>query len=1004
MQRRAGKFFDSALFSDDERTHIERKLDARSYKEPVKESKSGMKSEFGMMEMGKLKTEAHGFDDDSKGLSDKSSFRYGQPSHSRTSTEAQDTVQNFIEQFVRMLCERSGTGIYRDITTIRRSQEYSMQALEEALGVYATQLLSVTAAVINKSVGGVKRDDTIMLFGAVLIQHYKFPIAHCFRECLSGVRALENPNAKFTLQQMGPPNFSPTLLGLTEKPMIVLDKSTMDHPLFISAINVVELSEYLESKITALELNDMMRLLGSADEMQLLAPCVRRSLYLDTNSAMQIIEAMMSEENLLHSGGHHYEAEIHLPWWSIENFMIDEYEEDYEEDIPPFGSVVTLTGSSPCAQALTCADYVKMTWPHTGAFFLKLLDAIHTTFFLKDPETPSEISLTSDRGLFVRAHTCGSDDHDICVSFTARAVDHDLLVQLAQQLSWLTSAFTTSPFKEKLAQSSPLFSQKHQGVFDIASFHEPVNDSEQICWLSLFNSACIVAGFPISDRAGEVGLEVSLELLAGLSGARHVFEYEGGLVMKGFSHMFVPVRRQLDRVQWHAVSSSDEETPLSYQDGISCCGPRARLHEVGLQDLSLLRAIVGWCSVATTCLGSTHAKYENIDYTKATEANSAPRCTGTSFGFQQFGVAALDVKFGLKDGKSHFQRAGPYRRIVQLADSSPIVLHDIEDKRSWLVPATNVMLHIVQHRHHLDPFQVNGQSISLDTNISRGSSAKNVLLKNRDQVLYEDDKHTFMNEILDIWSTLEFLLAQNISREREAPGLPIPSSFHGSLYGFEFKAIVNQDAPYNLKKTSIKRTHGGWKKLIEDIDALVLFANGLGDVILPAGEHNQDLCSRWRKVPHGQDYLATTTNMLQTLFDKAGSREDQEYLTTKSKIRWHQGSNALFDVCQNPDLCDCTRVQQLVPESAMRTVQRPTSIASEGAVVFGRPEPRRAPPRPAEPHNSNSLYSQPNVPIVPRMVRRRGSTDDERRVRIRRLDVEVEESSRERNHQLQAIS
>ncbi|CAN9330948.1 unnamed protein product [Alternaria alternata] len=786
MQRRAGKFFDSALFSDDERTHIERKLDARSYKEPVKESKSGMKSEFGMMEMGKLKTEAHGFDDDSKGLSDKSSFRYGQPSHSRTSTEAQDTVQNFIEQFVRMLCERSGTGIYRDITTIRRSQEYSMQALEEALGVYATQLLSVTAAVINKSVGGVKRDDTIMLFGAVLIQHYKFPIAHCFRECLSGVRALENPNAKFTLQQMGPPNFSPTLLGLTEKPMIVLDKSTMDHPLFISAINVVELSEYLESKITALELNDMMRLLGSADEMQLLAPCVRRSLYLDTNSAMQIIEAMMSEENLLHSGGHHYEAEIHLPWWSIENFMIDEYEEDYEEDIPPFGS--------------------------------------------------------------------------------------------------------------------------------------------------------------------------------------------------------------------------DEETPLSYQDGISCCGPRARLHEVGLQDLSLLRAIVGWCSVATTCLGSTHAKYENIDYTKATEANSAPRCTGTSFGFQQFGVAALDVKFGLKDGKSHFQRAGPYRRIVQLADSSPIVLHDIEDKRSWLVPATNVMLHIVQHRHHLDPFQVNGQSISLDTNISRGSSAKNVLLKNRDQVLYEDDKHTFMNEILDIWSTLEFLLAQNISREREAPGLPIPSSFHGSLYGFEFKAIVNQDAPYNLKKTSIKRTHGGWKKLIEDIDALVLFANGLGDVILPAGEHNQDLCSRWRKVPHGQDYLATTTNMLQTLFDKAGSREDQEYLTTKSKIRWHQGSNALFDVCQNPDLCDCTRVQQLVPESAMRTVQRPTSIASEGAVVFGRPEPRRAPPRPAEPHNSNSLYSQPNVPIVPRMVRRRGSTDDERRVRIRRLDVEVEESSRERNHQLQAIS
>jgi hypothetical protein len=423
-----------------------------------------------------------------------------------------------------------------------------------------------------------------------------------------------------------------------------------------------------------------------------------------------------------------------------------------------------------------------------------------------------------------------------------------------------------------------------------------------------------------------------------------------------------------------------------------------------LQDLASLRAIVGWCSVATTCLGSSNVNYKNIDYTKTSEADSGPRCTGTSFGFQQFGVAALDVKFGLKDGKSHFQRAGPYQRIIQLAESSPIVLHDIEDKRSWLVPATNVMLHIVQHRHRLDPFQVNGEAISLDTNIPRGLSAKHVLLKNRDQVLYEDDKHTFMNEILDIWSTLEFLLAQNISREREAPGLPIPSSFHGSLYGFEFKAIVNQDAPYNLKKTSIKRTHGGWAKLIEDIDALVLFANGFGDVILPAGEHNQDLCSRWRKVPHGQDYLTTTTNMLQTLYDRAGSREDQEYLTTKSKLRWHQGSNALFDVCQNPDLCDCTRVQQLFPESGMRNVQRPTSIAIEGAVVFGRPEPRHVSPRPAEPHIPNSLYSQPNLPIVPCMVLRRGSINDGRRARIRPLDVEVEEPSRERNHQLQAIS
>ncbi|CAN9253963.1 unnamed protein product [Alternaria alternata] len=140
-----------------------------------------------------------------------------------------------------------------------------------------------------------------------------------------------------------------------------------------------------------------------------------------------------------------------------------------------------------------------------------------------------------------------------------------------------------------------------------------------------------------------------------------------------------------------------------------------------------------------------------------------------------------------------------------------------------------------------------------------------------------------MDDILNTWSILEFLLAQNISRQREAPGIRVPTSLHESLYGFEFKAVVLEDAPYKLKKTNINRTHGGWSKLIEDIDALVLFANGFGNVILPAGGSDQVLCHQWRGVPDGQDYLATPTKMLQNLFDKAGSRVDRKYLTTKTR-------------------------------------------------------------------------------------------------------------------------
>jgi hypothetical protein len=920
-----------------------------------------------------------------------------------SSAKAHDNLVKFVVRFVKMVYRKSGVQRHCSGTSQRYTAIVQMR-LRDALTVYATQLLSRSVTVVNASASANEKDAMLTLFAAILIQHCKTHIAWLSTRRLS---TQYNPTSvnrlRLGMKFMAPPDFSSQRIGLKTNTRVALwddcgGRKHMKSKVAPPDHYKVELSEYLEKQMTDLELDHIMGLLGATDEIRLLALCVRSSLSRD-KSAMRTIWATMSEKDLFHQEQYGYKADIQMDWWSITKFMRDQYEDECGVQIPKFGSVVTLTGSSTRhAQASTCADYIKATWPHTGAFYLDLLDAIHAAIAASDADSPVEAFLQRDLGLSVRV-----DISDTVATFTAQATKKHLLVELAQQLSWFSSAFTTSPFEEGLAYSSPLFLRKQRGVFEIKVHHEQIDTYGETCWLPLFDNACIVTGFPIAQRALEVGLEIPLELLAGISGARHVVEYEGGLVMKGFSHMLVPVRRQLDRVQWHAVSSPDEDTPLSYHDGISRCKSRAMLHEVGLQGLASLRAIVGWCSIATTSLGSSHANYDNIDYTKANGADSGPRLTGTSFGFQQFGVAALDVRFGLKDGKSHFQRAGPYQRVIPLAESRPVVLHDIDGKRSWLVPATNVMLHIIQHRHQLNPFQVNGKPVSLDTNIPTGSSAKEVLLKHRSQVLYEHDNYTFMDDILNIWSILEFLLAQNISRQREAPGVRIPTSLHESLYGFEFKAVVLEDAPYRLKRAPISKNHGGWSRLIEDIDALVLFANGLGDVILPADGSNHVLCHKWRRVPHGHDYLTTTTGVLQNLFDKAGSRLDRKYLTIKSKLRWHQGSSTLFNACRDLTDCDCTRLQQLVPESAIKSVHPPASIATEGAVIFGRPEPRPAPSLPMEPQILSSLYSQPNVSIAPSTMRRRYSTIDEETENIRQLDLEINELSYEHDRRLQVI-
>jgi hypothetical protein len=77
-------------------------------------------------------------------------------------------------------------------------------------------------------------------------------------------------------------------------------------------------------------------------------------------------------------------------------------------------------------------------------------------------------------------------------------------------------------------------------------------------------------------------------ILAELAGVRHAVEHVNGIVMKDFAHIFVPVRRDGDRVQWHNIFSGDTEKRLTHAHGLRQCNPRASLDEICLQDLPSL--------------------------------------------------------------------------------------------------------------------------------------------------------------------------------------------------------------------------------------------------------------------------------------------------------------------------------------------------------------------------------------------------------------------------------
>jgi hypothetical protein len=506
------------------------------------------------------------------------------------------------------------------------------------------------------------------------------------------------------------------------------------------------------------------------------------------------------------------------------------------------------------------------------------------------------------------------------------------------------SALNPSPYGDDLAYCSPVveFDESDLRSLSLTFRYERLHPTESPCWLPLFCGACIASDFPISGRQDNMGLEIPVEIMAQLIGARSAMEYENGVVIKGFSRMFIPVKRSGDRIQWHLVSSPDEDTRLTYQDGISRCDSRASLAEVDLACLHTTRAIVGWCEHVGSHLGSETVDYNLIDYSRSEEAGRSLRLDGAAFGFQQFGAGQLNVSLGAKDGKCHFQRSGPYRRIISAADRTPIVLFDTMDRRGWLVLASEVMLHIAQHRNMLDPFEVAGEEVQLPSTKLEGPRAKEVLLKSASLDLSDDfdEEYKFKNMILDIWLLLENLLDQQVSRE-QAPGKAVPTTFRETIEGYEFKAVVEERSPFQRKKQVIASSGGGWPDLVHDIGALVLLANGYGEVLEPimADEKNQGLCHFWKSVPKHQDFLATRIKSIMELYEVAGCRLDRTYLTS-TRLQWHRGDSSLFEPCPTPDQrpCQCNRLQRIISKSPFRTIVSPGELADEGGVIFGKPE------------------------------------------------------------------
>jgi hypothetical protein len=295
-------------------------------------------------------------------------------------------------------------------------------------------------------------------------------------------------------------------------------------------------------------------------------------------------------------------------------FLQEQYSLGLAQDL---GSILTITGQATNAYMSTVRDYLKHMWP---AYPSILLEAIQGAIvhYPQEETSGSKYALsvhfpTSQLHLLMlfTAILFSASNSGIIVNLLERSLmvtgSEDFVITMAQQVAWLVSACRVSPlglgysyvsFREDISRFRfPLH------TFHISNEVLPLTSCDPgSCWNELVGSSTIVAGFPIPERRNnEKGLELPLEVMAGLGGVPLATQFDGGYILKARSIAFVPVERNVDSVQWHLVKK--EGARMRYKDIADVCPIRLPVEVLDQEDLVSTRAFLGWCSDSTNNLG-----------------------------------------------------------------------------------------------------------------------------------------------------------------------------------------------------------------------------------------------------------------------------------------------------------------------------------------------------------------------------------------------------------------
>lgn len=187
-----------------------------------------------------------------------------------------------------------------------------------------------------------------------------------------------------------------------------------------------------------------------------------------------------------------------------------------------------------------------------------------------------------------------------------------------------------------------------------------------------------------------------------------------------------------------------------------------------------------------------------------------------------------------------------------------VILCDPEERRAWMVPFPNVLLHMVILRIKSDGYSASCATLPFaEVGPDGAAEAFKMLTRSRATIWHENEG----DQGYPLGGLIKMLL---IALRNAYPGMNRATFVNDKVLGLELMGLITCKPPFRLKKVQISVAPLGLASFARDIQ-LVLICRGLGETLGPSAAILPAICLSWRELSKVVDSSLLPSEVFNTL-------------------------------------------------------------------------------------------------------------------------------------------